>query len=397
MSKPTLPTSFTNLLNINYPFVQAPMAGHSTVDMCAAVCNSGGLGSIAGARINGQTIIKQCNELKSKIGNKPFAINLFIPPNNPSPPTSLQHTAVTTILHKIMNELHIEPNDLSTVPAVPDYNQQIQAVLQICPAALTFTFGMLSADIVQQCKQLDIKVIGTATTAAEALYLAQHKCDAIVVQGCEAGGHRGSFLTDDLHIIEQSTIGLLSLLVQCKQVVPDYIPLIVAGGIGDSVTANSLFNAGADAICVGTLFLTTHESTIIPDVHKQLLLAPSNARKSNQSITAGQWNKINRPTCLTRVFSGKPARGIYNKIIHEFEPISNATLPWNIQSEAVQPLQKYAGSKLKNGEYIQAWAGQSYSMCEVKSSADVVNDIINGIYKLRQQTGNVKYESDTDC
>lgn len=204
------------------------------------------------------------------------------------------------------------------------------------------------------------------------------------------GGHRGTFLVDDRHIVEQSAVGLLTLLSQIKEVIPSNIPLIAAGGIADGYTAHTAMELGASAVCIGTLFLTSNQSTVIPQCYKDLLLAPYRLKqkqlnKNQQTITSNEIQQAYRNTCLTRVFSGKPARGIYNKFIAEFEPISNDILPWNDQSTIAQPVQKYAGSQ-GNPEYIQAWAGQNYSKCRPIDSKQIVLDIIHEIKRIRSNS-----------
>jgi nitronate monooxygenase len=306
-------TLLTRLCNIQYPLIQAPMSPLTTPELVANVSNAGGMGTIAAARMTGEQLKREITQVRL-LTDKPFGVNLFISP--------------------------------------PEYNilpQSIDAVRT-------------------QSKQLRIRLIGTATTAAEAVFLKNSGCDAVCLQGSEAGGHRGSFLTSDLETIEQSTIGLQSLLSQTTQFIdPNSYPLIVAGGIMDGCGLANAITSGASGVQMGTRFLTCDESVkLVPEAHRRLLLEAKN-----------DINQL-RPTVLTRAYTGKPARGIRTAITDHFcasENKEKVILPWQIQSQLVLPLCRFA-AETKQVDFMQLWAGQNYARCESQSAAAIVNQVM---------------------
>ncbi|CAF0927509.1 unnamed protein product [Didymodactylos carnosus] len=361
-------TLFTKLLNIQYPIIQAPMSPLTTPELVANVSNAGGLGSIAAARMNRQQLKAEIDKVRL-LTSKPFAINLFIPPSTPDTCTQDDVRVVKEVLNRILTRMNVTSIDMNKLklinPPVNLYDEQIDVILQERISVLSFTFGYPSSDIISKCKKLRIKLVGTATTPRECLRLTEIGCDAICLQGSEAGGHRGSFLTKDKDTIEQSSIGLASLLSQCAQQSPP-VPLIAAGGIMDAHGLISCLVLGASAIQMGTKFLTSDESTLIPSAHKQLLLDPS---------------KI-ETTVLTRIYTGKPARGIYTQLIDEFKTMDpKHILPWNIQSQLALEISRYA-AKHHQLDFMQLWAGQNYSKCEKKPAKQIVEDIIQEANKI---------------
>lgn len=361
-------TLLTRLFNIQYPLIQAPMSPLTTPELVANVSNSGGMGTIAGARMTGEQLKNEIQKVRT-LTNKPFGVNLFIPP---------KETDVTSenidLVRKQLKQLVIDKNlknstvdiDSLSVKTVKDlFPEQIDVVLNEKVPTLSFTFGYLSDDIINKCKQLGIRLIGTATTAQEAVFLKGKGCDAVCLQGSEAGGHRGSFFTKDTETIEQSTIGLQSLLSQTTQFIdPTTYPLIAAGGIMDGYGLANAILSGASAVQMGTRFLTCHESVnLVPEAHRKLLLeAKTNIKKLY-------------PTVLTRAYTGKPARGIQTVITDHFHLNENIVLPWQYQSQLVLPLCKYA-AEIKQIEFMQLWAGQNYARCEDQSAATIVQQVI---------------------
>ena len=254
------------------------------------------------------------------------------------------------------------------------FPEQVEVILNEKVSVLSFTFGYLPDNIVRKCKQLDIRLIGTATTVKEAVFLKETGCDAVCLQGSEAGGHRGSFLTSDLETIEQSTIGLQSLLSQTTQFIdPTSYPLIAAGGLMDGYGLANAIISGASGVQMGTRFLTCNEITkLVPEAHRRLLLEAKN-----------DINKL-RPTVLTRAYTGKPARGIRTAITDHFcanENKENIILPWQIQSQLVLPLCKFA-AETKQVDFMQLWAGQNYARCDSQSAAAIVNQVIEQAHNI---------------
>lgn len=377
------PTSFTKLFGVSKPFLGGPMAGFTTDEMVIETCNAGGIGSIGAARMEPNAIRQAFRNIVSKT-NAPFAINLFIPT---TPQNTLLESSDT--LHKVQEVVNIVADSLkdtntkpAEVPKTPDYDQQIETVLELKPAIFSWTFGIPSDDIIRRAKSFGIKLIGTATSVPEAIALMNAGVDAITVQGSEAGGHRGTFLTPDNYTTDCSTTGLLSLLATVRQVIPSRIPLIAAGGIVDGKTASAAFILGASAVQCGTALLVSDESTAIPKVHKELLMAPFKLRQkqndSNRNPTFDEIVTAYKPTAITRAYTGKPARGIYTefmKLMHD--KVSNNTLPWTVQDKLTMPVIKQAALAEK-WQYMALWAGQSYAACEPGSVKQIISRVVDG-------------------
>jgi nitronate monooxygenase len=347
------------------------MSPLTTPELVANVSNAGGMGTIAAARMTGEQLKHEINKVRS-LTDKPFGVNLFIsPPKSELSPQSID-LARKQLKELLMNKKLINCNiDIDSLPVKPSkdlFPEQVEIILNEKVSVFSFTFGYLSDDIVRKCKQLGIRLIGTATTAKEAVFLKEKGCDAICLQGSEAGGHRGSFLTSDIETIEKSTIGLQSLLSQTTQFIdPSSYPLIAAGGIMDGYGLINAITSGASAVQMGTRFLTSNECTkLVPEAHRKLLLEAKN-----------DINKLH-PTVLTRAYTGKPARGIQTTITDYFDTRKDKEkiiLPWQIQSQLVLPLCKLA-AETKQIDFMQLWAGQNYARCESQSAATIVNQVI---------------------
>ncbi len=377
-------TNFTKLFGCSKPFVMGPMAGFTTDEMVIETCNAGGIGSISAARMQPDDIRRAYKNIASKTKNAPFAINLFIPTNdqNTLHETTGTRQKVQEVVHIVAENLIDTNTSPVKLPEFPHYNEQIETVLELKPAIFSWTFGIPSEVIIERAKRSGIKLIGTATSVPEAVALLNVEVDAIVLQGSEAGGHRGSFLTPDNYTVDNNTTGLLSLLTTARQVLPS-VPLIAAGGIVNKVSAQSAFTCGSSAVQCGTAFLVSNESTVIPKVHKELLLAPYKLRQklkdSNRNVTLDEVIEAYKPTGLTRAYTGKPARSIYTEFMKLMrDKVSNDTLPWTIQDKLTMPVVKQAAAAEK-WEYMQLWAGQSYSACEPGTVKEIISRIIDDV------------------
>lgn len=372
---------FTEFFGCSKPFLGGPMAGFTTDDMVIETCNAGGIGSVGAARMQPADIRKAYQNITSKT-NRPFAINLFIPPTAQNALTECSGTRQK--VEDVMGVVAEKLKDTNTVPAqippIPDYNEQVETVLELKPAILSWTFGIPSADIITRAKNSGIKLIGTATSVPEAIALLNAGVDAITVQGSEAGGHRGSFLTPDNYTIDNNTTGLLSLLTTVRQVIPPNIPLIAAGGIVDKNSADAAFICGSSAVQCGTALLVSNESTLIPTVHKNLLLAPYKLRqRRSSSHTIDEIIEAYKPTGITRAYTGKPARGIYTEFMKLMrDKVGNDTLPWTVQDKLTMPVVRQAGAAEK-WEYMALWAGQSYGACEPGSVKEIICRIVDDV------------------
>jgi nitronate monooxygenase len=301
------------------------------------------------------------------------------------------HERLQEVQHIIKTKIqtglgHISENDVPELPPPSSFDEQLQVLIEERVDAFSYTFGFLTYEEVERCKQANIKMIGTATTVHEAEYLYKHgQVDAITIQGSEAGGHRGSFLTPDRDIEQNSTVGLLTLLSQCRQVIPYDVPLLAAGGIANGNMLAAALMVGASAATVGTKFLTvTDVPLLVHPAHQQLLLGPSEARKKNISTEDQVKQGILLPTVLTRAFTGKPARSIRNAMTDAFQDHEKDILPWGLQASQILPYCMYS-SKINNVQYQYLWAGQNYMLCEGQSTAQVIDDMVNGAKQVLQQ------------
>lgn len=344
-------TRITERLNIDYPIIQAPMAGGPTsADLVAAVANAGGLGMIGAGYMSPDQIKNLIREVKKKTVH-PFGVNLFVPAPYDAGVQEIQNAKEN--LKPFQARLGIQDNTC----ILPTYEndlriflEQIQIVINEKVPVCSFTFGLPSEEVISKLKQEGIVVIGTATTVREAVLIEQAGLDAVVAQGSEAGGHRGTFNGD----FKDSLIGLMSLIPQVCDTVK--IPVIAAGGIMDGRGVLAAKVLGADAVQLGTAFLATHESGA-QTIYKDALL------KATEDQTA-----------LTRAFSGKPARGLKNKFISEMNGTEIPAYP--IQNELTKGIRK-AASDHNNPDYLSMWSGQSARLAKKSSVRELLAEIIS--------------------
>ena len=273
-----------DFLQMKHPIIQAPMAGVTTPEFVAACAEAGVLGSIGAGYLSAADTRKFIREVKA-LTEKPFSVNLFIPESTESNEKQLEEAYHA--LEPIRNELGIS----SEIPkrSITEFDDQVQVLIEENIKICSFTFGLPDEKTVQLLKENGVYLIGTATTVQEAKLAEQAEMDAVVVQGSEAGGHRGSFHG------ELTLTPLNELLIDCVNAVE--IPVIAAGGIANKEMLETALSAGAQAVQIGTALLAANESGAHP-IHKQAIL------HSNEGCTT-----------LTTAFSGKTARGIKNRFI----------------------------------------------------------------------------------
>jgi nitronate monooxygenase len=331
-----LKNKMTQLLKIEYPVIQAPMAGGITTSkLVAEVSNAGGLGMIGAGYMTPSQIREQIKEIKP-LTSKPFGINLFVP--NEFTYTENEVKSAIEKLQPIHDQLHINEEINIKIPTcdqvMETFNEQIKVVIEERVPVCSFTLGIPSKEIISELKMNGIILIGTATTVEEAIEVQKSGMDMVVVQGSEAGGHRGNFLSQS----QDSLIGLMSLIPQVVDEVS--MPVIAAGGIMDGRGLMASLCLGAMGVQMGTAFLTCIESGAHP-IYKEAIMHA----KEDQIV-------------LTRAFSGKFARGIKNKFIKEMEKHENSLPDFPVQNALTQPIRK-ASSSQQNPEYLSLWSGQS--------------------------------------
>jgi nitronate monooxygenase len=342
----------TKLLNIKYPIIQAPMAGGPTTpELVAAVSNSGGLGTIGAGYLSPHQLREEIKAVKS-LTRDSFAVNLFVPAKYTVDDEVVKESA--SLLKPMMEKLSV-PKDK---PALPDYEhdlkifyEQLKVIEEEKIPICSFTFGVPFPEVLTHLKKKSIIVIGTATNVEEAIINERSGIDAVVVQGSEAGGHRGSFHTD----AKESLIGLMSLIPQTTDSVK--VPVIAAGGIMDGRGLVAAKILGAKGVQMGTAFLTCQESGA-NQAHKDAIL------EANED-----------QTILTRSFSGKLARGIKNSFITELEGKEQVIPEYPIQNELTKQIRKLSAVQ-QNPEYLALWSGQSPRLAKAVSAKELINEII---------------------
>ncbi|MGS1008047.1 NAD(P)H-dependent flavin oxidoreductase [Achromobacter anxifer] len=337
-------TRLTDLLKLHHPIVQAPMAGGATtVELVSEASKAGVLGSLGAAYMSPEQIEAAARDIRARTP-LPFAINLFA--SVPEEPMRGDARRMLALMARYHQQLGL-PAPAAPGPQADPLPQQIEAILRVRPAVFSFTFGRMPAAAIARCRELGILTVGTATTVSEALALEADGVDAIVAQGAEAGGHRGTFLGG----FEESLIGTMALVPQVVDAVS--VPVIASGGIMDGRGIAAALALGADLAQMGTAFLTTEESGI-NEAYKALLPA-SRAEQSR----------------VTRAFSGRPARGIENAFMREADAIAADILPYPLQNALTRPM-RTAGGKAGDTEVLSLWAGQGAPLARRESTADLV-------------------------
>ena len=325
-------TKATKLLGIVYPILQGPFGGGlSSPELVSTVSNEGGLGGYGAYTLSPQEIIEVNDKIKAAT-NKPYNINLWVSDNDAASVSDKQYEQAVNIFKPYFDELNIALPG-KPAPFNSRFENQVQVILDIRPKVFSFTFGIPSADIVEQCRKLTIKTIGTATTLDEALALEAAGVDMIVASGFEAGGHRTSFLAP----AEQSITGTFVLVQLIKEKVK--IPIIVAGGIANGRGIAAALTLGAGAAQIGTAFLACDESGALP-VHKEMLF--SDAAKY---------------TTLSRAFTGRLGRGITSRLVIDLVGKEKQFLPFPLQGNFMSSLRKAALDQQK-WDMVLFWGGQ---------------------------------------
>lgn len=343
-------TDLRELLGIRHPIILAPFGGLSSVALTAAVSEFGGLGSYGLYGYDAERIRTTTAALRDATA-APFSLNIWLPTGDEVSPGP-EHDGYAAALEDFFAEVGIEP------PARPDQylptlDEQLEAIWEAAPAVLSVVFGVPSTQVVDEAHRRGIRVLGTATTVAEAVALEAGGVDAVVATGAEAAGHRVSFLKP----AEESLVGLISLVPQIVDAVR--IPVIAAGGIGDRRGVAAAFALGANGVQVGTSFLVTAES------------AANEAHRTAIRTTAADAG------VLTRAMSGRLARGARNRAVDAIEA-SGAIAPFPAQNWLTGRFRAIAGQH-GNGQLQSLWLGQSAPLARWDAAADVFAELLAGV------------------
>jgi nitronate monooxygenase len=347
-------TRVATRLQIRYPIIQGPFGGGlSTIDLTAAVSNAGGLGSFGAHHLPADEIKETVAAIRRRT-TRPFAMNLWIPLPGESD-LRLTPAAFDANLARLQHgydALGVSPPKFTQTFQQP-FEDQIDALLDARPPVFSFVFGIPSPEILRALRDRAIATIGAATTVDEARALEEAGVDLIVASGSDAGGHRPSFLAT----AERSLTGTLALVPQVVDAVRT--PIVAAGGIGDGRGIAAAFMLGAEAAQLGTVFLATHESGA-SEAHKAALIGES-----------ARW------TLLTRVFSGRLARGIRNRFVEEMTPVEADVPLYPIQNWFTQPIRR-AAAQAGRADYLSLWAGQAASLSTRQSAAETFAALVDG-------------------
>jgi len=331
------PNRITSTLRIEYPIIQGPLGGLKSQKLTAAVSNVGGMGSLGAHSLVPNAINEAIAQIRS-LTSKPFAINLWVSMEDAGARIS-DEGAFNRSLALLRHHLEaLGQSQPAYAPYVPmRFEDQARAVLDAHVPVFSFIYGIPPREILCECRKKHIVTIGTATTPDEAVMLQDAGVDAIVASGFEAGGHRGSFL----HAAEDSLTGTFSLVPRIVDRVD--VPVIAAGGIGDARGFVAALALGAEAVQMGTVFLTCKESGA-GRLHREALLRKDPGR-----------------TGLTRGFTGRLARGINNALMEQFNRTGAEILPYPLQRGLVRHL-SLAAEAAGRSDLLPLWAGQSVGL-----------------------------------
>lgn len=340
------------LLGIDLTIIQAPMAGVQDCELAAAVSNAGGLGSLPCAMLNPVALEAELQRLTT-LTDKPFNVNFFC---HDTPTVSAQQAQDWyQELSGYFQELGLEPPGENAISSREPFGDEALSVLeQFKPAVVSFHFGLPAPAHVEQIKSWGTRILASATTVDEARWLADHGVDAVIAQGLEAGGHRGSFLTLDM----TTQTGTMALVPRICAAVS--LPVIAAGGIAGPEGIAAAMTLGAAGVQIGTAFL------LCPEAKTSVLHRA--ALKSDAS----------QHTALTNVFSGRPARGIVNRLMREVGPMAAAATAF---PSAAGPVSLLRAAAEANGcdDFTPLWSGQNATGCRELPAAELLQILASGL------------------
>ena len=330
------------LLGIDLPIIQAPMAGVQGSAMTIAVSNAGGLGSLPCAMLTLDVLRGELQAITTQT-TRPYNLNFFC--HVPPAPDAARDATWRAALAPYYAEFGIDPTSVPAGGGRAPFSAEAADLLEgFKPPVVSFHFGLPAPELLARVKGWGAKVLASATTVEEARWLEAHGADAVIAQGLEAGGHRGIFLSDDL----TTQIGTMALLPQILRAVK--LPVIAAGGIAEARGVAAALALGAAGVQVGTSYLLCPEATTTP-LHRAALASPRAEH-----------------TVLTNLITGRPARGMRNRLLDQLGPLSDAPPAFPLATAALAPL-KAAAEKLGRDDFSTLWAGQNATGCREISAA----------------------------
>ena len=345
-------TRLQTLLGIELPIVQAPMAGVQGSALAVAVSNAGGLGSLPCAMLSTDAMQQAQAHIQSHT-QRPYNVNFFCH----TPPVADAHkeAAWRQLLTPYFDELGIDPDAIPAGPGRRPFDADVaDALAPFRPPVVSFHFGLPAPELMHRIKSWGSKILSTATTVEEARWLEARGVDAIIAQGMEAGGHRGMFLSDDIH----TQMGTMALVAQTVKAVST--PVIAAGGIADAQGVAAALALGAVGVQIGTAYLLCTEATTSA-VHRAALNS-----------------EAARVTALTNLFTGRPARGIVNRVMRDIGPMNPTAPNFPLATTAIAPLRAKAESQ-NLSDFSPLWCGQNASGCKEVSAEQLTRELASAL------------------
>lgn len=351
-----LTTPLMRMLGITKPIVQGPMLGASTPDMAAAATNAGGLGSLAASALDAAGLRQAIADIRSRTPGA-FNINLFV--QDPPQPSAQELERAFALLNPIRHELGLPPAQPLT-KYCEDFRSQLELLIELRVPVASFTFGLLDAASVERLHRAGSLVVGTASNVAEARAWEANGADAIVAQGAETGGHRGTFLGS----YDDSMIGLMALVPQIADAVR--MPVIAAGGIMDGRAIAAALMLGAQAVQMGTAFLVTAESKVHPMWKARIREAADTSTRT------------------TKTFTGRSARGIVNDFMLRLGEHEDAVPPYPVQNALTNEIRQ-AARAANRPEFLSLWAGQGAALVRAREADITIRALMDQLSSELEQ------------
>jgi nitronate monooxygenase len=352
---------FLDLVKTEFPIVLAPMAGAMDADLVIAAAQGGALGSLPCGMISADKAREQVNIIRQRV-SAPVNVNFFCHKAVDADPK--REAGWKQRLGAYYNELGVDPAaPINAANRAPFDEAMCAVVEELKPEVVSFHFGLPASALLKRVKATGAIVMASATIVKEAIWLEENGADVIIAQGAEAGGHRGMFLTEN--IAEQP--GTFALVPQVVDAVK--VPVIAAGGIADGRGIAAAFALGASAVQIGTAYLRCPESKVI---------APARAALAQAT---------DETTVITNVMTGRPARGVANRVMREVGPISPDAPAYPHAATALGPL-KAAAEKLGRVDFTNLWAGQAVRLGREIPAAELTRSLANdALARMRRLAG----------
>ena len=349
-------TALTELIPSHLPLLQAPMAGAQGSALALAVCKAGGVGGLPAAMLSPEALRAELQVLREQ-AQGPWNVNFFC--HTPPQPDDAAEARWREALRPFYDEAGIDPASVPAGPGRVPFSHAVADVVEpFAPPVVSFHFGLPAPDLLARVKSWGSKILSSATTVEEALWLEAHGVDAVIAQGLEAGGHRGMFLTAELG----TQIGTFALLPQVVAAVK--MPVVAAGGIADAAGVRAAMALGASGVQVGTAFLCCPEASTSA-LHRTALMSDAAHH-----------------TELTTLFSGRPARGIVNRLMRTLGPLNTAAPAFPLATAAVAPLRAHFEAQGRT-DCTPLWSGQNASGCRAVPATEIVAELAQGFSAAR--------------